>query len=114
MVYTGDLTACLLLGKAIFLLGSSQFHRRVQGGLHHLDYLGVKEQVNLEGVQVDWDISMLKLFYFVAGHALAGLLLNLNLFPSFAQKKENHLNYQGYADSFLRMDYLLNRHMITL
>ena len=68
MVYTGDLTACLLPGKAIFLLGSSQFHRRVQGGLHHLDYLGVKEQVNLEGVQVDWDnISMLKLFYFVAG-----------------------------------------------
>ncbi|KAJ6390903.1 hypothetical protein OIU77_024998 [Salix suchowensis] len=37
--------SCLLPGKAIFLLGSSQFHRRVQGGLHHLDYLGVKEQV---------------------------------------------------------------------
>ena len=49
-----------------------------------------------------------------AGHALAGLLLNLNLFLAFAEKKENHLNYQGYAVSFLRMDYLLNGHMIIL
>ncbi|KAJ6334945.1 hypothetical protein OIU78_011727 [Salix suchowensis] len=79
--------------------GEYSFHRRVQGGLHHLDYLGVKEQVRssdmnffysgmdcIGAMNVSSRFRLTKNVSLIAaaGHALAGLLLNLNLFPSFA------------------------------